>query len=310
MVEKSPIAISLAFAKAPPASIDAGMEFSFSISVAWPEGIAQDGAAYHVQDGKKAIQDGDLPKPGEDGTIVFTLTAPEETGEHRWALIIESAANKKGERIAGSLPFTFNTIPHATSLAVWDTPSPVVRGAKFEVKVGAKCTSACGLAGKLIEIRDEIGKLVGSGTLSGDTVPGTTGLYWTTVTLKAPRRLKLHGWTVRFAPAELKLPHGGASSRFTFITVAEPAHSVSVKVLNKKTKVPIGGAQVRLGLYRAVTDEKGAAKVRVPKGEFPLIVTRAGYEMPERSIQVSKDLRIQVGAEQLPEEDPFAAWTA
>lgn len=83
-----------------------------------------------------------------------------------------------------------------------------------------------------------------------------------------------------------------------------------VKVLNKKTKAPIANAQVRLGLYRAVTNERGAARINVTSGDYPLVVTRAGYETPAQTIHVSKDVRVRVTAQELPEEDPFALWTA
>jgi hypothetical protein len=306
-----PIAIGLAFNKAPPQSIDAGTEFSFSVSLSWPEGIGPECATFRVRDGDRTIHAGDLPKPAaEDGDVEFTLAAPEEVGEHLWTLVVACAGNEEGELAKGALPLIFTTVPHATSLAVWDNPSPVVRGARFEVKVGAKCTASCGLGGSTVEIRDEAGKLMGSGALDDATWVGTASLYWTTLQLKAPRKRGLHAWTVSFSPADLNLPHGGATSSFSFVTVAEPEHSVSVKVVNKKTKAPIGGAQVRLGLYRAVTDETGSAKVGVPKGEFELVVTRAGYKMPERSVEVSKDVRLRIVAETLPEEDPFASWTA
>ena len=309
--KKVPIAIDLAFTKAPPPSLDTGAPFSFSLLAKWPEGMGPNGATFAVRDGERIVLGGDLPGPGQDdGSVVFTLPAPDNVGQHCWTVVISYAGKEEGERAEGSLPIIFATIPHETSLAVWDNPSPVVRGAKFDVKIGAKCTASCGLGERTVEIRDESGKLVGSGTLRDATWPGTMSLYWTSVPLKAPAKLGPHSWTVRFAPSELKLAHGAATSGFSFITVAIPEHSVSVKVVNKKTKTPIGGAQVRVGLYRTVTNEKGAAKLRVPKGTFELIVTRAGYEMPERSILVSKDIRVRVGAEKLPEEDPFAIWTA
>jgi hypothetical protein len=93
------------------------------------------------------------------------------------------------------------------------------------------------------------------------------------------------------------------------MTVVEPEHSVSVKVVNKETKEPIAGAQVRLGVYRAETDEVGAAEIRVPKGRFELAVMRPGYRMPERKIEVVKDVRVRISAEKLPPEDPFALWS-
>jgi hypothetical protein len=151
---------------------------------------------------------------------------------------------------------------------------------------------------------------MGSGALGATIVPGTAGLSFTAIALKAPRKLALHNWTASFAPSELKLPHGGTTSRFSFVTVPEPAHSVSVTVVHKETKAPIAGAQVRLGVYRAQTDDTGSARVRVPKGAFPLVVTRVGYKMPERSIEVAKDVRVRITAEKLPPEDPFALWTA
>jgi hypothetical protein len=308
---KAPIPIGLAFKKAPPQSIDAGTEFSFSVSLDWPEGVGQEGATYRIRDGEQIIRAGGLPEPvSDEGVVEFTLNAPDKAGEHRWILVVSGAGRKEGERCEDSLPFVVTIVPHATSLAVWDNPSPVVRGFRFEVKVGAKCSASCGLGGRTVEIRDEAGKLMGSRALGEAAWAGTASLYWTTLRLKAPRKLGLHAWTVRFSPAELYLPHDGATSQFSFVAVAEPEHSVSVKVVDKRTKTPIGGAQVRLGLYRAVTDEKGSAKISVPSGEFPLIVTRAGYEMPERSIQVSTNVRLRIAAEALPEENPFAAWTA
>lgn len=302
--------IGVTFKEAPPKSIDAAAELGFAVELGWPEGFGPDGASYVIRDCEKIIQQGALPQPSsDDGSVNFTLRAPGDIGTHRWTLIV-SAENKKRERAEGSLPLLLTTVPHETSLAVWDNPSPVVRGAKFDVKVGAKCTSSCGIGGRTVEIRDEAGTVIGSAALGDSTWPGTASLYWTSVALKAPRKLGHHVWTVSFSPAELKLAHGAASSRFSFVTVPEPEHSVSVKVLNKKTKAPVAGAQVQLGPYRTVTDEKGAATLRVPKGGFEIVATRAGYEMPSRSLRVSKDVRVVITAEKLPEEDPFAAWTA
>ena len=311
MNQKNPSqAIDLSFAKAPAKTIDAGTALSFAVTVAFPEGVRGDSATYRIEDGNRPIAQGDLPAATEDGTIPFSLLSPATAGEHRWRLTIASAANPKGGHCEGTLAFTFASIPHATSLAVWDTPSPAIRGKKFTVKVAAKCTSACVLASESVEIRDEAGKLVSSAPLGDAAWNETAGLYWTDVVLTAPRTLKLHEWTVRFAPARHSLPHANAEARFTFMTVKEPAHRVTVSVIDKKTKAPIPGAQIRLGTYRAVTGENGSAKLDVAKGEFPLVVTSNGYEVPERSLAVAKDMRIKLAVEKLPDEDPYAAWTA
>ena len=308
-MSKSSLPIGLAFKQAPPDSVDAGGAFSLAVTPAWPKGIAPAGGSYAIHAGERVIQSGALPEPGDGGTIALTLRAPDDVGEHRLTLVVTRAGWDGGEAAEGALPFSLKTVPHATSLAVWDVPSPVVRNTKFEIKAGAKCTSACALAGKIIEIRDEAGALMGSGALGDAAAPGTTALVFTAISLKAPRKHALHSWTASIEPSELKLPHGQATSRFSFVTVAEPEHSVSVTVVNKQTKEPIPGAQVRLGVYRAETDASGAAKIRVPKGEFSLAVMRPGYKMPERTIAVAKDVRIRIPAEELPPEDPFALWS-
>ena len=308
--ERATAAIGLALKQAPPSSVEAGTAFSFSALLKWPEGFTGEGATFLVRDCKRTIHDGALPEAAaDDGSIAFALRAPDEVGEHHLSLVVASAEQDR-ERAEGTLRFVLRAVPHQTSLAVWDVPSPVVRSKSFEVKAGAKCSASCGLAGKVVEVRDETGKVIGSGTLGNATLSRTTALYFTAISLKAPRKCALHSWTASFAPSELKLPHGDAMSRFSFVTVAEPEHSVSVKVVNKETKKPIAGAQVRLGVYRAQTDASGAARVRVPKGAFPLVVTRPGYKMPEKSIEVAKDIRVRISAEELPPEDPFALWTA
>ncbi|MGH7555371.1 MAG: carboxypeptidase regulatory-like domain-containing protein [Longimicrobiales bacterium] len=305
---RPPLEIVITLKTALPA-VYAGAAYALSLVVKWPEGVAREAASFLVKDGKRTIDEGTLPEAATDGSVAFALRAPDEVKEHHLSVVVASAAGD-GERAEGVLPFVLKTLPHDTSLAVWDIPSPIVRGAKFELKAGAKCAASCGLGGKVIEIRDEAEKVIGSGALGDAVLEGTSALHFATIALKAPRKVGLTEWTASFAPSELKLPHGGATSRFSFVAVAEPEHAVSVKVVNKETKAPIAGAQVRVGVYRAVTDESGAAKVAVPKGKFPLIVTRPGYAMPERNINVAKDVRVRITAEKLPEADPFALWTA
>jgi carboxypeptidase family protein len=310
MDRKNLIPIALSFKQLPPQSVDAGAPLAFSILPKWPLGVGPGGGAYVLRDGERVLYSGDLPwSEADDGSIAFAVDAPDDVGEHRLVLNV-SVENEQHERAVGVLSFALKTLPHETSLAVWDNPSPVVRGTKFAVKVGAKCTSSCALSDKTVEIRDTADKILGTGSLGPSVWAGTKSLYWTDVSVKAPRKLGPHSWSVRFAPSELKLAHGDSQARFSFVVVAEPEHSVLVKVVNKKTNAPIADAQVRLGLYRTVTDEAGAARLSVPKGKFSLIVTRAGFEMPERTLQVGKDVRVRVGAEPLPEEDPFAIYTA
>src|ERR1700730_4110161 len=83
-----------------------------------------------------------------DGTVVaselghetadIALTAPRRPGEASGNLVggpHDSAAILHEET---TVPARIDVIPHATSLAVWAIPSPVVRGENFAIKVGAK----------------------------------------------------------------------------------------------------------------------------------------------------------------------------
>src|SRR5258706_319507 len=124
---KIPLTIGLALKAVPPEAVDAGAEFSFSVLANWPEGIAAKDASYVIRDGERILASGNLPEPGGNG-IALKVVAPEEAGEHRLRFVVESGDAK------GSLEFALKVVPHETSLAAWDIPSPVVRGALFAVK--------------------------------------------------------------------------------------------------------------------------------------------------------------------------------
>src|ERR1043165_5096865 len=217
---KEPLEIRIALTKAPPSSIDAGAEFSFAVELTWPEEMAPEGATYSLREGDKIVREAPLPAAkSEDDGVAFTAQAPEEVGDYSWTLTVTQPADDEHDAARGSLALSIKTVPHSTSLAAWDIPSPVVQGGSFAVKVGAKCSACCALSGRHVEIRDEIGNVVGTGTLGDATLAGTTGLYFTTLHLTAPDEIKLYNWTVSFAAPELKLAHGGAPSSFRFVTV-------------------------------------------------------------------------------------------
>jgi hypothetical protein len=53
------------------------------------------------------------------------------------------------------VPVKFDVKAHASYIVVWDLPSPVMMDSPFTVKVGVRCSPACPLGGRDIEVRDD-----------------------------------------------------------------------------------------------------------------------------------------------------------
>jgi hypothetical protein len=244
-----------------------------------------------------------------DESTDIDVKAPTRVGEHAWTVVFE-AHEAGGTRHEGSsLPVTIKTVAQGTSLAVWDIPSPVVMGSRFAIKVGAKSAADCELKDTSVEVCDASGAVVARGRLGEAPWPGTTALYWTAIELTAPDTEGLSAWSVRFAAAELQLPHDGSAAEFRVAVVRPPEHRLTVRVIEKDSKAPIEDVQIRLGAYGAATGPSGTAEIMMPKGVHELHVWKAGYEAPARPVDIKDDIAVEVEATVVPEEDPDAAWT-
>ena len=229
-------------------------------------------------------------------------------GEHVWVVrfLPQERAGVRHEEC--TLPVHVRTVPHATSLAVWAVPSPVVMGERFSVKVGAKSAAACDLKGKKIAISDQAGAVIAQGNLGDTPWPGTSALYWTEVEVTAPDQEGMFWCAVNFAAADVETPHDGASSKFSVAIVRPPEHRLTVEVLEKDSKAPDrgrpGAARRLPGRHRSV----GRAEVAMPKGTYDLTIWKVGYDAPSQIVDVSEDVSIQIEAEIVPPENPDAAW--
>ena len=293
-----------------PEEVDAGTEFSFVVTATSPAKCDLRGVPFQVIESDQVILSGELRALSGDHheTAEITVTAPAEIAAFTWSFVVLPREVGDAQYEEASLDFSFRTRPHATSLAVWDNPSPVVVGERFSVKVGAKCAAGCALAGNEIDIRDESGAWLGGAALGETPWPGTTALYWTPVDLQAPTEEGRFDWTLAFSGAEVRLPHDGASASFGFMTTRPPEHAVSVTVVEENTETPVHDVQVRLGVHRTSTDEAGLARFAVPSGEHTLSVWKAGYDAPKRTVRVTKPEEVRIEMTVLPEEDPFAFW--
>ena len=100
------------------------------------------------------------------------------------------------------------------------------------------------------------------------------------------------------------MPHEDASATFRFRTVRPPDHGVTVTVAERGTDTPLENVQVRLGVYRASTDERGRASLAVPTGSYDLYLQKVGYEMRAETVEVTETVSIQVEAVAAPDPDP------
>jgi hypothetical protein len=231
-------------------------------------------------------------------TDEFVVMAPIEVGEYTWAAVFPVQETEGVLHEGSSTPFSFIVKPHATSIAVWDVPSPVAFGDEFKLKIGVKCSADCKLMGKEVEIYDQEGGEVATKELGGVPWAGTTALYWAEVELEAPSAEGYYTWEVKFPKPDLEFPHEGASSSFSFTTARPPEHAVTVEVIAQDTKTPIKNAHVLLRPhsgypYRSYTDEGGVTKLEVPKGKHELYVSKSDYDTFQTSVEVASDLTIK-----------------
>lgn len=317
--------IELDLFEALPAELDIGAPFSLALALTTKSGCDLTGAAYRVLQGEKAVAAGVLPPivrfdPDSNDydprngpvdkrdNVRIALCAPREIGVFQWTLVLPEQQLGSVALAEGALTFSFSTGEHRMSLAAWDVPSPVVAGEKFSVKVGAKCTACCALNGRQVELRNEKGSVLAVGYLGETVWQGTEGLYWTELEAIAPGDEGLHNCSVAFSACDLALPHQSALAALSFVTVKPGRHRVCVAIVERETGAPIAEAQVRLGYYRAASDESGVARFTAPSGKHRLFVWKADFSAPEQVVEVEQDLDLIVEAEALPKEDPYARW--
>jgi hypothetical protein len=188
--------------------------------------------------------------------------------------------------------------PHTTSVVVWDIPSAVVVDEKFRIKVGIKCSNECHLTNTAFGVYDDEGGQVAEATLSDERWPGTTGLYVAEVELVAPASEGLYTWSV-------KGQHAEDYSSFGVRVVSPPDCLVRVEAVDQITQAPIGGARVVMHPYKAVSDERGAAEVRVAKGAYMLFVSQTRYLTFGLAVEVHTDMtaRAELSLEPVPERN-------
>jgi hypothetical protein len=304
-----PHATTIELAAPTPPEVAVGADFVLAVKVSCAAGCDLAGIPLEVTtpDGV-VVADACHAGAGRAGAVDIAIEAPRRTGEHIWTVRFgprECAGIRHEE---ASLAVRIDAVPHATSLAVWAVPSPVVMGQSFAIRVGAKSSAATALAGAKIEVRDESDAVVARGCLGETPLPETSALYWTEIELHAPPGEGMHAWSVKLEPGEFALAHEGAATTFSASIVRPSEHRLTIKVIEQDTAAPIANAQVRLSAFRATTDPSGLAAVDLPRGVYELNVWKVGYEAPARTITVNESMSLAVEVVSVPVENPDAAW--
>jgi hypothetical protein len=194
-------------------------------------------------------------------------------------------------------------VSHDVSLAVWDLTSPVVIGRRPTLKVGLSCTSGCNLSDTTVDVYDDAGQRIGSGTLGPEPWQETAALYWTEVDLVAPEREGDVSLQVCAAPA---LPHADATSVVRFVVSRQPEHRVTLRVTDKATGVPLAGVELRLGRFRTASNEHGIALMDVPGGSYDVGTWKNGYDVLSTRVDVTGDTSLQLELAAVPQpEQPY-----
>ena len=289
-----------------PPDVEAGTELALGVHVACPFGCDLTGESVRAlaPDGSVVTAE-TMPHDEESNEAeILSLIAPVEVGEHTWTILLPAHEVDGVVHEEVSLRVGTTVRPHETSVAVWDLPTPVVIGKRFGAKIGIRCCAECRLTGKLVEVRDEAGASVGEGSLGDEPWPGTRALYWAEVLLEAPPKEGSFTWSAGPVEADLGPWHLQASAVVGFGTVGPPEHTVAVAVVRDDTGDPIDKVEVRMGIYRASTDEQGMARFELPSGEFDLIAWKPGFAADPTTVEVTGDLQVRIEARDVPDTDP------
>jgi len=288
---------STSIIEAAPAELGAGSDIALKVKVSCSSACDLRGRIVKISAPDAVVKEMVVELTDFDGaaneTAEFVVKAPFTPGRSTWTALFPAQEKEGLLHEESSAAFSFVVKPHATSMAVWDVPSPIVFGTQFKIKAGVKCFSNCQLATKKIEIYDQEGDKVASATLGG--VPWSTAgaLFWTEVELEAPSTEGYFTWEAKFPEPGLKLPHEEASFRFSFGTARPPEHMVTLEVTDQSEKNPLVNADVLLRPLKVPTDESGVASVDVPEGTYEVYVTMDDYKPFKRRILVDGDETVE-----------------
>jgi len=196
----------------------------------------------------------------------------EEVKAHETETAMVQAALAKEE---SSAPFSFVVKPHATSIAVWDVPSPIALGDEFKLKVRVSCSSACDLRGKMVKIiaQDAVVKEIELVSFDG-TVNETDEFV-----VKAPIELGGYTWTAAFPAQETEgVLHEESSTPFLFIV---KPHTTSIEVWDVPSPIALGDEfRIQVGVKCSAECKLTDKKIEIYDHEGAKVATGTLGDVP------------------------------
>jgi hypothetical protein len=295
-----------------PGEVDAGAEMTLTGEVVCSPAQDLRGRRLQIRDHEGALVD-QIQFTEFDGEVnlteFITVKAPDEPGTHIWFAVPpeepDEAESGDGFRSDQATPFSVTVTPHTTRLLVWDVPAAVEIGQSFALKIGLKCSSGCDMTGRLFEILDHAGEHVGAGALTAELWPGSEGLYLAELELTAPDTEGLFRWQVQVSTQEAEIPHRAATAGFGVRAVVPADCIVRIEAVDREEEQPLPNMSVVMHPYRAMTNERGMAEIKVAKGTYSVFVSGRGYYPVQRDLKVTQDIttRASLEAEPPPSKD-------
>ena len=291
-------ATTLEVTRAIPSEVEAGAQVTIEVRISCASGCRLSGAPIEVVTSEGVVvartqtETADTNDAG--GVMPLVVTAPNQIGAFVWSAVCprhetETGVHEEPERV----PLPFATIPHKTSLAVWNVRSPVIAESAVMVRVGMRCSAACRLTGRAIEVVDDSGTTVARATLGETPWMDTDALYWTDLEFRAPASQGVATYrAVTIAGADPC--HEPSTAGFSFRTTGHPEHKVTINVVDKDTGVGVSDVEVRLGLYIQSTDEHGHVTVEVPGGTYDLSIRKDGFGAAPVTVEIAASVSLRV----------------
>ena len=290
-----------------PDEVDAGADITLKVRVKSPRTDDMRGPQVSIRnhDGMElALAELELSDGEAYESDDIVLAAPGVVGEYFYRAIVV-ASDKNGtlhEQAAAEVRFAVRR--HKTELNVWDVSPAIVAGERFKFTAGVRCSAGCNLAGRRLMIVDGNGLQVGAAHLGHDVVPRTDALYYAEVEAEAPATAGGHPWEIKMAAWDSELPHEAGSVTMAVRVVGPPDCEVTVEAVDRENQRPIKNASVVMHPYRAVTDEKGVARIKVTKGRYDILVSGARYIPVSIPAEVTADMATRAELAEEPLWDP------